>query len=162
MIYFGVILYNDVVCYVDNCMVVLGDVELTSLPYIGRNPVSLESPYWDHDGQDFEYTTPADTNYHETYDGTADTDPNVNRIRPAWANILLLTGYGYNGTHAQLGYIRPAGSSSNWPELYIHGETYGPFVSPVHIGKDGQLEYKVSHTDVHLRWNITNYRGCNL
>jgi hypothetical protein len=145
--------------YVDNAAVIGSANVLTTLPYKPRVPTALNALI-PNATQIMQYTTPADTSYHVTGDGTADVDYSINANRPAWATAVRLTLLASNGTAAQSAQIRPNNVDSR--PSYISGlaDTWNEAI--VSIGEDGQIQFSVSATGVDLLLLLAAWIGDNI
>jgi hypothetical protein len=160
----GLEMYSDATnYYLDNVMAAATAAAQTLLDWQPRNPVALSSNRIDSTEQ-LIYTTPADTNWHTTGDGTADTDYSINDNRPAWASMAIIKsqvgGTGGAGTDFS---VRPSGDTNTWFPAFsqVSGvalESMGTCV----FGANGQIDLRCGHTNTDGYFFIKMWQGVNL
>lgn len=138
---FGLELYDDAkTYYIDNVMTRPDDESLSSLAYEPRPPISMISDILDT-LNNFQYTTPADTNFHVTGDSTADTDIDYDDIRPIWAtgiNVLLI-----NGSSSAAATVKPNGFTNRWNSVSASADNVP---DDIPLAEDGQFQYSLGAT----------------
>jgi len=133
--------------YWDNVMAVAVDQALTVLPYQPRLPIELKTTL-DTALQSFSYSTPADTVFHVSGDGTADTDVDYNAARPAWASKVLFRCR-LSGTGAGNGMFVKSNGFTNDQIQFNQAVTGQTDETPgeIDFGADSQFQFKVNNTN---------------
>jgi hypothetical protein len=131
--------------YLDNVQVEATSQAEATLPYQPRLSISINQITSYDALPTLDYSTPSDTNYHVSGDGTADTDLNINENRPAWAVRFLARVYAFSTSAVgSLFVIRPRGLAKPDSFAVVQSTLAANYIFPTAmLGADGQVEFAV-------------------
>jgi len=133
-------------------MGIVTDVALKSLLFKPRPGININGLNIDG-STTLAYTTPADTNFHVSGDGTADTDPSggFNGVRPTWANSFTFF-FDVSGTVVGPGFLKPNGDTNSFIQANSQNTNAfgGEMFATVPFGVDSEYQFKVDDTGLDL------------